>query len=531
MHVRRWIIGLSVIGAVLFAAGCNTPPSNGSPTGRPIVPTRVIPTITDTPTATITPSPLPTDTPTLTLTQTATTTPTETATHTSTVTSTTSALVLTETPTPTQSISVVTPTVPATPLVFEDATSYQLPPLISAIAYGETITGELSSQQPALIYPFEGQAGDVIDIALTNADTGLDPLLIVLTSKGQEIARNDDETPEVRSSLIRALRLPENDTYYIVATRYLARFGLSEGIFTLTLDQSTAPENPFGLFSVGLAYDKLAVGYLDETQSEQIYTFRANAGDVIDIDMRILNDAETLDPYLGMTDNLGSVLISSDDVGNGSINARIDDFVVPRDGYYSIVAARFVIGDNPNEGEYDLVVTLVSDRGKSGDYAIDAQLNPQNSRIIRSDQRLFIGTTAGDIILDDGSAELRAQSLITFELPPDLTLENVASAELNFSTCYILGGGFEALGDLAIYQDPYGAIDPNRDLTRPSVGARIVATVSDCSPIDMTEIVTTALENGETSVQFRLTFRTAENNGESDQIRFVDPRLQISIVP
>jgi hypothetical protein len=398
------------------------------------------------------------------------------------------------------------------------------------IALGEAISGEITDAQSALVYPFMGMVDQIIDVMMTSSDEALDPLLIVLTSKGQEIVRNDDESSENRNSVIRGLRLPESGMYYVVATRYLGRFGLSEGSYTLTVDQATTTQPPLGFFSTPLIFDKLAAGFLDNISNERTYTFRADAGDVISIDMQRLNADESLNPFLALTDNLGNLLITDDDIDARNQDARIDEFVLPRDGYYTVIAARYLSGDTTMSGEYTIALTLVDRGGKSGDYPIDAQIDPQNSRTVRGDNRFFTTFVAGDVIVDGGD-ESRLQTLLTVELPPDLEPDTIASVELRLPPCDRLGGGFNELGDLTIYQDPFGVLDANRNVVRPTVGARVLDTISACESIDITEVTVEALENRRSRLQFRLTFRSAENNNEADQIRFIDPRVLIYLQP
>ncbi len=529
--MRRWMIEISIVGMALVLAACDGS-SAAPPTGRPIVPTRVIPTIIDTatptPTSTSTFTPTPTATFTIAASATMSATSSDTATlvpatDTSTVTATPS-MTDTAAPTPTE-----TPQA-STPLTFELTTAYRAPSLMREIVLGDAISGEITRRLSALVYPFVGDVDQFIDITMTSSDDTLDPLVIVLTSKGQEIARNDDETPENRNSVLRGVRLPENDTYYIVATRYLGRYGNSEGAFTLSLDESNGLEAEIGFLSIPLVFDKIMVGYLDEDISEEIYTFRARAGDVVSIDMRRSNEDDTLNPTIAITDNLGNLLIANDDSETTSFDAYIDEFVLPRDGYYSVIAARYITGDSTISGDYELEITLISRGGKSGVYPLDAQINPQNSRTIRSDRRLFTSFVAGDVITEGGD-EMRLQSLITYEIPPDLTAEDVESAALTLELCEGFGGGFEELGELTVYLDPFGTMDTDRDVLRPTVGSRVLTVLTDCDTIDITDQVIAALEINEYTLQFRLTFRAAENNGQSDQIRFIDPRLLIYLQP
>jgi hypothetical protein len=103
------------------------------------------------------------------------------------------------------------------------------------LAYGDTVTGEISDTALTQEYTFTGAAGDVVEIEMDVTDSELDSLLILRDSAGTEVVRNDDSAFGFGSLVI--FELPADDTYTIVATRYQEEEGDSTGAYTLSLNQ------------------------------------------------------------------------------------------------------------------------------------------------------------------------------------------------------------------------------------------------------------------------------------------------------
>ena len=109
---------------------------------------------------------------------------------------------------------------------------------ISSIAFGETLTGEITDTNPELIIEFEVQAGAVIGIEMLTLSGNLDPLVILLDADGARIAINDDDPQGTgRNAYLREFRLPQSGTYQIVATRFQERLGTTTGSFELRLEE------------------------------------------------------------------------------------------------------------------------------------------------------------------------------------------------------------------------------------------------------------------------------------------------------
>ena len=178
---------------------------------------------------------------------------------------------------------------------------------------------------------------------------------------------------------------------YQVVVRYQAACG-NEGALAaalvMTLGDETLIEQPLELtlgqqFQVAFDFDQMRValqmpftpevipvdygqtvqGTIDDDNYEVHYTFDGRAGDVIAIDLQQVSG--DFDAYLRLLDSSGAELTTNDDArsGDAGTNARIEDFSLPADGTYTIVATRFQGQMGTSSGEYSLSLTrLVSGR-------------------------------------------------------------------------------------------------------------------------------------------------------------------------
>ena len=501
----------------------------------PIVPTRA-PTLTSSPTDT----PEPTDTPTLTNTPTETAVPSDTPTDTSTpepsetpTEGPTDTPTLTDTQEPTVETPIATP--PSTPNVTPSATqsgssegvytnSTALVPvnIDSAVTAFNTMNSSIADNIPLRLYTYEGIAGEILNISMRSTGGDLDPFLLVVDPKGRELVRNDDESSESLNAIIRGFRLPESGTYIVVASRYGQQFGFTEGDFELSITKVSTAESPFGLFSQPIAYGNEVTDTINDDVQSLLYTFRGNDGDRVSIQMAATSG--DLDTRLILTDNLGNTLVANDDdLLNLSIDALIQEYILPNSGYFSLIATRYT--GAANSGDFQLTVTL-DEAGIAGTpHPIYAVLDPENSRTLRADGQFFSNFSAGDSA-DEDKNELRTDTLLTFFLPPMPEGTQLESATFDLSPCYESGSGFAVLGTLTIYNDNYGSLTERRDFTRPASGARILAEVEQCGPLDVTDVVRSAYDSGG-ELQLRLTFRSTISNGQGDELLFT-PRLLLS---
>ena len=469
---------------------------------------------TDTAAPTPTDTPNPTETPSATPTLTATPSPTASATLTATA---------TETSQPSN-----TPTLQPTPTLdqprFTDLTGFSDNRITGAIEPGIPISGTITHAEPRHLFRYAGRAGEVINVSLDGGNSLQLPVVIVVDPKGRELARSLSEPfifnqPGLVGE-IRGLQLLENGDYLIVATRWAGQFGFSTGSYQLNLTLGESEGERVGVFAQPIAYNSVAVGRIDATTFEQAFTFRGSAGDVITIEMTATS--ENLDPRLFLMDNVGNPLAyNDDDLANASINSIIDFYILPSDGYYSVLASRYV--GSTNAGDFQLQVSLEAPGVRGETHSIYAPLDVENSLTLRLDNQYFTGYGAGDSF-DERGNELRFEALLTFYLPPQVMEGGLRDAELDLRPCFESGGGFAALGRLTVYADPYGYLYEARNFTRLGAGARIVAELEECDSLSVLSIVEQAHSIGSRIVQFRLSFRGSTNNGQADEVLFT-PRL------
>ena len=87
-----------------------------------------------------------------------------------------------------------------------------------------------------------------------------------------------------------------------------------------------------------LAYGQGVSGELLFPGQQDYWTFQGRAGDAVTIVMNGIN----MDSYVALRNQAGITLTQNDDVeGSGTLNARINNFILPEDGTYTIIASSF----------------------------------------------------------------------------------------------------------------------------------------------------------------------------------------------
>lgn len=251
-----------------------------------------------------------------------------------------------------------------------DETSDTEAPTVSSdgtIAYGDTITGELTEDNQVVSYTFEGQAGDVVDIALTALD--FDTLLRLEDANGVELTRDDDGGDGL-NSLISGFELPGDGTYTIYIDGYRGANGdrVLLGEYTLSLQMANVAQDAGGSDEntpdVATPEDELTINYnatltgeITTDISNVTYRFDGAEGDTISIAV----DSDAFDPLVRLLDADGNEVAFDDDSG-GNFNALIEMFTLDADGDYQIVIEgyRGSDGTEPVEGQFEISLTLES---------------------------------------------------------------------------------------------------------------------------------------------------------------------------
>jgi hypothetical protein len=121
---------------------------------------------------------------------------------------------------------------------------------------------------------------------------------------------------------------------------------------TLTPSPTLTPTRAIPIEEIGDAFTYENNGTISSADWRVHYTFAAEAGDSIRVEMN--TDSPRLDPLLILEDSDGERLTENDDNLEGNDNAAIVNFVIPADGLYTIVATRRGEEDSPYIGDYQL---------------------------------------------------------------------------------------------------------------------------------------------------------------------------------
>ncbi|HYO89653.1 MAG TPA: pre-peptidase C-terminal domain-containing protein [Candidatus Limnocylindrales bacterium] len=540
---HRAAAGLSMAAAMLFA-GCAPAPEVIvlAPTQTlqgAVVPTRAptlapsLAAIPPTTAASSTPTEKATDAPTVA--PSSTTTPTAGATNTATLPpSVTPGASATATLTPSAPTnSPVVPTVTWTPSPLAPSSTpapvttgltvgSQTVALSDGLTVGSATTGAIDDATPWLVYPLSAQSGDVLDLKLDASSGGLQPVLHVLNPAGEEIARSAGADSSGLTT-VRGIEFAQSADYFVVVTREGAADGAilnaSSGPFELSVSTGNSGTQA-GIFSLPIAYGQLETTTINASNPMQLFTFTGSAGEIITIQTIGINT--DLDTWLELSDSLGNVIARNDDDPlRPTLDSAIYDFVLPTTGPYSIAISRYSGSDA--SGDFQIKFTRT---GQISDDSRQALLDYGNSVTLLDNLTPITDFRAGDQLTTDGQ-EIRSQSLLTFHLPNLPVGVTVGQAVLDLHVCTEIGAGFVGLGTLNVYADSYGDLNVPRDFTRPAAGARIITEADACGPLDITEAVAAAYAEGRNEIQLRLTFRTANNNQQVDEIRF-EPRLTIT---
>ncbi len=224
----------------------------------------------------------------------------------------------------------------------------------SALRYGDQVINRISDMQPQLYYTFRARRGDIVNIYMRRVSGDLDSYLQVVDERSFVLADNDDLIGALLllDAGIERLVIEEDGTYVIVASRYGQAAGTSSGSFVLTLEEArdsglgNTPQTAYPLLP-GDVVD----GTITNDRFSRYYRFQASANDLITV--RMNRTGGSLDAFLTIADaNL--VTLATDDDGGGGQNARIDQFLVPADGVYYIIASRFEGQAGTTAGGYRL---------------------------------------------------------------------------------------------------------------------------------------------------------------------------------
>ncbi|MCP4538252.1 MAG: hypothetical protein GY832_14020 [Chloroflexi bacterium] len=203
---------------------------------------------------------------------------------------------------------------------------------------GEAVRGTLSIGSRE-IWAFDAQKGQYVTIWLDAVNSDDLDTYLELYDEGDAAIVEDDDGGTDTNSLIFDFRIDASGTYYIHAWPYGG-----EGDYALSLEIADGPSG-----GGEIEYGEIAKGTLGG--GEHAWEFYGAAGDEVSVAMRVLEG--DLDCYLELYSPDEDWLTSDDDSG-GSLDALIEYFVLPTEGWYRIVASDL----SGESGEYELALEL-----------------------------------------------------------------------------------------------------------------------------------------------------------------------------
>lgn len=227
---------------------------------------------------------------------------------------------------------------PAEPATEADSSMLTLPTLLD----GEAAELTLEDSDGALLVAFNASEGDEVTISMNSDD--LDPYLVLFGSAAQLLASDDDSGEESFAALIEDFEIPEDGTYFILATTFFSRntelIGEDDPTFTLLVEGNTQPEgvaeDSFSYFSVSATIGETVELPIDETQPSYFVTFEGAEGDEIVINA----PSPELDTLAMLFDAQGQRIAVDDDGGEEPLAAMIEA-ELPTDGLYFLLVTTY----------------------------------------------------------------------------------------------------------------------------------------------------------------------------------------------
>jgi hypothetical protein len=269
----------------------------------------------------------------------------------------------------------------------------------TVLAYGDSVLGRITQDEPILFYFLRAQRGDVINVTMQRISGNLDSRVDIVTTDGVVLASNDDD-PLAEGTLdagISNYLILEDDVYLIAATRFGDKAGDTEGGYVLSVVQTPPEELGESLDMARLIdYGMSLAGTISDDVITRYFRFDASRGDVITATLN--TETGNLDPALKLLDAQQFELAQDDDSGEGR-NARIAAFTIPRTGVYYLLATREGEAEGQTSGEFALELSgrpgVVGGRALEIVYGASVSGVIDDSRV--SEEYVFFGQQ-GDVI-------------------------------------------------------------------------------------------------------------------------------------
>lgn len=223
------------------------------------------------------------------------------------------------------------------------------PAQATPLRFSEAIDGYLDANTPQSVFVLDGRRGEYIRATLLTLEGTLQPTLTVIRSNGEIVASGFDGLPN--GVYFPSIQLPASDRYFFVVARFGGLLGNTQGRFQLEAERLGVSSES----GSSLRYDDTVMNTIDDAAPQHYYSFRAQRGDILNIEMK--RTSGNLDPYLQVVNADRRLIASSDDIlGGTTLDAGINGLVIASDGMYLIVASRY--GEDAGESEGTFVLTI-----------------------------------------------------------------------------------------------------------------------------------------------------------------------------
>ncbi len=199
---------------------------------------------------------------------------------------------------------------------------------------GEVFELTLEGSNGAILAAFNASEGDEVTIQMNS--TNIDPYLVLLSSDASVLVTDDDGGEERLDSLIEDFEIPQDGTYFIIATTFGTRsfpfFDASEGedsTFDLIVEGNTEPsENDSTYQAVNMEVgESLEIEF---TGDESAFFVTAMVEEGQELTFDAIPEAG-IDPFLMVFDADGLRVGIDDDGGDEALASRIT-YEVENDG-------------------------------------------------------------------------------------------------------------------------------------------------------------------------------------------------------
>ncbi|MCX7359651.1 MAG: DVUA0089 family protein [Alphaproteobacteria bacterium] len=217
--------------------------------------------------------------------------------------------------------------------------------LMAGSAAGQTgpnhLSGEVTQRAPQVSFPIQVEAGQVLTLTTSSVDN-LDTILTLNGPNGRRVALNDDVQPGVLTSRI-VYTARDAGNYTVIVSGYNG----SRGQFDLTVAYGAGGD--LSAEARVLLNENVT---LNRSRTEARYPVDLAANDIFVATTLALTT--NLDTTLTLLDSHGTIVATSDDRGDGTLNSQIV-FQPGTAGHYELVASTYNAAGN---GQFALSLAL-----------------------------------------------------------------------------------------------------------------------------------------------------------------------------